>query len=353
MTLKTPLALLLALGACTPDRPDGAYKPVYTDGGRPCRAGYCDDAAADEEDASDDLAFPEPDAGDGFELDAGERNLDDPLTGLEALYLMRVDYYSIVDERDQLNNRLRLKNRVSNLFLTELKSVDGKLRAREKMCFQSSAHKCLDGCMDWDTVYGPRLPNEYKKMAPIERTYTIATNADGSYKLTAERSLMPLGYSEPAPGNTPLPTQLSDPRVWQLTDVTTSARGVQTTLQGTLIAGPLRPALDCEVDSVMLFGTAFQSQLARLDAAALAERSPQVSTAGSKAQVLYVDGDPAAVCTEEELAGRSGGTETALVRFRKTDLRACPGSANEFEQLFPVTASERDIDPPTLTDAPP
>jgi hypothetical protein len=354
MTVKTRLALLLALGACTPGRPDGAYEPVYSDGGKPCRAGYCDEDAGTDQ-APDVIDFPAPDAGD--EPDAGRLMVDpnDPLAGLQGLYLMRIDYYSTADESDGLGNRLVLKNRVSNLFLTELTPVDGKLRAREKMCFQSAAHKCIEGCEQWSTVHGPRLPVEYRKMAPLERTYTISTHADGSYKLTAERALMPLGYNEPAPGSAPLPTATSDARVWQLSSATASARGVQTTLVGTLKAGPLRPTLDCEVDSVMLFGTAFQTQLARLDAAALAERRPQISTAGSKAEVLYVGGEPSAVCTEGELAGRSGGSETGLVRFLKTDLRACPGSAEEFETMrFPVSAAEAtSLDPPALTDAPP
>jgi hypothetical protein len=348
MPLKARHFLLLSLvAACTPERPAGAYTPVYSDGGRTCKKGFscgtadAGDQPVEDEDASDgEIGEPEPDASDEPESDSGEPN-PNYLAKLKGNYLMRVDYYSTVDEMQGVV-RLALKNRVSNFFLTTLTPGEGKLEASEQPCFQTSAHACIeDTCREWTTVYAGGVATEMQKMAPITRDYAV----DQAGNLIAPVAYVPLGYSDDGAS---LPTGTSDMRAWQL-DMSEEAklRGVATSVYGWI--GPIN--VDCEIDSVQKFATAFTAKLATLDAAGLEERIIEVDSERTSVPVVIAAiGEPPQFCDKTELnkPGR-GSEEQIFVRFKKTTATACPASASAFENTFKLKAAEN-LDPPTPTD---
>ncbi len=347
MPLKLRILLLLALSACTSKRPEGAYVSTY-DAGESCRSDFedCGDAGNATPTNDTGAVGPDLDAGPTETPDANGQEPDvdpsDPLAGLAGRYLMRIDYYSTLSA-SSAGNTLTLKNRVSNLFYSELRPVNGALQATETFCFQNSAHKCVAGCSNWTTTYALQLPNKYKMLAPTVRTYTVTGNT-----LSAAMSLLSLGYDG---AQTPLPSGTSDSRVWKLGSSTNNLRGVPTVLKGYLLpAIGGMTTLDCEVDSVMVFGTSFSVNLASLDAASLSGAGPiDIVPDGTEAAPIYAGGEPAVVfCDLATLKG--GGTasnDLGFVRFMKTELSGCPASADEFENTFKITQSEIDnVDPP-------
>jgi hypothetical protein len=353
MPLRARHLVLLALVACTSERPEGAYTPVYAEAGA-CKKGFtCPTADAgrvpEGEDAGDEEIL-DADASEMSEPDAGEIDVDaaaNYLARLEGHYLMRVDIYSTLDET-RSGTRLALKNRVSNLFLTELTAGEGQLLASEKPCFQSSAHECMDGtCSGWTTAYADGVATEMQKLAPVTRAYTV----DRAGNLSAPVAFLALGYRDDVPDRA-LPTSTADERVWVLdSSEPVTLRGVATILTGSVGSLPLRLQLNCEVDSVQKFATAFKAELGTLDAAGLAARIIEVDTTGTSVPVVIAtdDGDPPQLCDKDELnAPGSGGDDMVFVRFKKTTLTACPASASAFESQFKLGADN--IDPPTPTD---
>jgi hypothetical protein len=347
------------LGACESTRPEGAYTPKYEDPSA-CMEGFeCEspdggeDPEPTDEAPGDDDAPPGtgPDASEPSDPDAGPPPMVDPnepLAGMVGRYLMRVDYYSTADETDSASNaRLILKNRVSNLFLTELTLANGVLRSKEQFCFQSSAHTCVEGCEGWKTTYASQLPTEYQRVRPLERTFAV--DEANSLQVTSEGGIMPLGYSDTVLTVDNMPTAYSDLRVWKLGSAEDRLRGVATVLTGTLRASVIASLpLNCEVDSVQLFATAFKGQLAAPTAAELAKRIIEVDTTGSGAVPIQALGSPSQFCTLSQLKGSSGASrETGFVRFKPTTSAACPASASAFESAFRIAEN---VDPPTPTD---
>ncbi|MET0286011.1 MAG: hypothetical protein ABW352_16125 [Polyangiales bacterium] len=363
MPLKslTFLACCLGLlGACTSKRPEGAYTPEYKDP-TACLEGFeCEDPDAGEDvqpgDQEPDDQVPDPSEPDATvpaeDLDAGPPPMVDPtqpLSGLVGRYLMRVDYYSTADETDTASNaRLILKNRVSNLFLTELTLSDGVLRSNEKLCFQSSAHTCVEGCEGWKTTYASQLPSVIAQRArPLQRTFAV--DEANNLVVTSEDGLLPLGYDDTVPNHDNMPTAYSDLRVWKLGTAEDRLRGVATVLTGTLRASVIASLpLNCEVDSVQLFATAFKGKLAAPTSAELAKRIMEVDSTGSGAVPIQAVGTPSQFCTLSKLKESNGASrETGFVRFKPTTSAACPASASAFESAFKIAEN---VDPPTPTD---
>lgn len=359
MPLKLRILLLLALGACTSSRPDGAYTPKYeapsSDG---CKAGFdCETDSGTSDAVTSDagetvVENPGQDAGDSQpDPDAGEPVVVDPsnpLSGLAGRYLMRVDYYTTDSATDSTTGTtLTLKSRVSNLFLTVLAVGDGAVAAAEQLCDQTSTHLCVSGCRDWKTSYSDGRLAKIKAMNPVTRKYAI--DAQGLLTATADGALLRLGYDDTQFSTAPIPSDKADARVWQITTSSGAMQyGMPTYLSGTLLPLGVPTALGCEVDSVQLFATAFQGTLPTLDAAGLASKIMAVSSDGSSAFPVYASGGPTQVCdlkTLQNKAGESSGGK-AFVRFQKTTLTACPANGAAFEAAFPLPSAEN-LDVPT------
>lgn len=340
MRLKAPFSLLIALSACTVSRPDGAFTPEPVMDAPP--AGFEDDAgeSPDEDPPPDDgdvVDDPEPDAS---EPDAGMASVDpsDPLAALAGKYLMRMDYYSTATGTKS-GNTLTLKNRVSNLFFTELKLVGGVLQASEQLCFQNYNHSCVKGCRDpWNTAVDTDLPRWFA-MRSVKRPYEV----DAQGNLSARAELMTVGYDDTEPNAAKIPASNTDANVWKLADGSDASRaGVRTRITATLLAGIVPVAVDCVVDSAQLFSTAFTAKLAKLDAASLTGLTIALDSEGSGAKALYAKGSPPEFCSLDELAGGENDGEKGYVRFKTAgSLTGCPKSAADFDKAFAA-------DPPTM-----
>lgn len=337
MRLKAWYSLLFSLGACTVSRPDGAFIP---DSSTDTRIVGFDEDAGDEdpppEDDSEVVGDPEPDAG---EPDPTPVDPSDPLAALAGRYLMRMDYYSTA-MGSSAGNTLTLKNRVSNLFYTELTLVDGVLQATEQLCFQSYYHTCVRGCRDpWTTAVDSDLPRFFAKRS-VKRPYDV--DAEGN--LSARTELMTLGYDDNEPNASSVPSKNTDANVWKLGDGSDPARaGVRTLITATLLVGSALPVpLTCVVDSAQLFSTAFTAKLAKLDAASLTSQSIPLDSSGSAGKALYAAGDPADVCNVNQLDSGDPGQEEGFVRFKAAgSLTGCPKSAAEFDRAFAASPATR------------
>jgi hypothetical protein len=355
MPLRTLTFLLLALGACASKRPDGAYEPLYGDGAvvgaDDCIGGFsCDsDAKMDagrgpgrgmDAKTPDDLYNPY--------LDAGI-----PLAELLGTYLMRVDYYSTLRETDTATGTtLALKNRVSNLFFTQITpGSDQLIFAGEQLCFQNSVHLCLDpgGCRNWTTTYADEVPTKIQQIYPVVRGYRVDQSTK-TIMAAAQGAVLRLGYDDNAFSTLDVPKETTDPRVWHLGPDDSRLLGVATQLRGSVGPQALNFKLNCEVDSVQKFATAFTVTLPSLDAASLAARVIAVNTTGSAAYPLLAIGGPSQICDVTRLRGGGGDAkELAFVRFQRTGLTKCPDTAMDYEAEFQLPESEN-LDPPNPTD---
>lgn len=308
----------------------------------------CEDDAGHEDSSSDDVdtgSEAEPDAG---EEDAMMVDPSDPLAKLTGAYLMRVDYYSTARGTDTTGGKLAVQNRVSNLFRTVLTVSDGVVHASEQLCAQGSAHKCLDDtCSDWVTSYDVNLPAVFASKSRIERTWQIDPDTR-QLTVRAEGALLPLGF-DPVDGNYTLPSDASAANVWQLgSSGDPILRGVHTYITGTAHAASfVNVPIKCHVDSLMLFATAFNGTLPRLEASGLTSSVFKVDAAGSSAAPVRTDGTPTQFCDVAKLKSGQGTQEQIFVSFRETKLATCPKTAADYDQQFRFDAA-LNVDPPTL-----
>jgi hypothetical protein len=338
MRLKARYLLSFALGACAVSRPNGAFIPDSSADTR--IEGFDDEGDVPNEDPPPDgdsevVGDPEPDAP---EPDATPVDPSDPLAALAGRYLMRMDYYSTASG-SSAGNTLTLKNRVSNLFYTELTLVDGVLQANEQLCFQNYYHTCVSGCRDpWTTAVDSDLPRFFAQRS-VKRPYDV--DAEGN--LRARTELMTLGYDHNEPNASSVPAKHTDANVWKLGDGNDPTRaGVRTLISATLLVGALRVSLSCVVDSAQLFSTAFTTKLANLDAASLTSQTIPLDSSGSRAKAIYAAGDPADVCDVEQLESGDPGQQEGFVRFKAAGtLRGCPRSAAEFDKAFAASPATR------------
>ncbi len=307
----------------------------------------CGEPDSGEDVITDDAGDQVPPDRDG-EVDAGPVDPGNPLSALQGRYLMRVDYYSTAVASEG-GNTLRVKNRISNLFITTLTAGQGELRAVEQLCVQGSAHQCQTAsCTDWTTTYDADLPPLYAANSKVERAWSVDA---ASRKLTVKASgaLLALGFY-PSQGFE-LPTSIADANVWQAGSTQAAVqRGLHTFVSATLVAGISAP-FRCNINSVLLFGTAFEGTLQSLDAVGLNAFRAAVDPAGTRASVLAASDASgnsltAGYCTPSQLQSSMSADDKVFVSFKNTSANtACPAKATDYDKLFPP-ASE--LDPPTL-----
>lgn len=341
------LALLLSLAACTVARPDDSFVPKEDDDAdddvdpQPTE-GFDDDV--EDDDTADDDEPPRdarvPAEGGGRTNDAGapgrrDSSMSGPSgSGLDALagtYLMRMDMYSSV--ATTRTPMLRLKNRVSNLMMVDLRVDDGKLVASEWMCDQSYAHSCeSSNCKSWKTQLNSMVRSGY--FGDPERAVTRSLSFDPeSRELKGERASIPLGYDEKE-GEQAVPSTRDDARVWK---IGSEGRGMFSLMTASVQIAVSAQEVACEVENAQRFTTVFAGKLAAgtlslegvsfpldldaTDGEVLAVRAAN-STSASRSQ-----------CTKANFEDSSGMQGTATVRFKRFEGQ-CP-SAAQFDSMFP------------------
>jgi hypothetical protein len=339
----------LALAACSPSRPDHAYRPDYDSGACapiPGIPNSCQPDINSDDTSSDDLGDDDPGIGDGF--DAGPVDPANPLAKLAGRYLMRVDYYSTATATES-GYTLSVQNRLSNMFLTTLTPGDGVLHAEEKLCAQGSAHKCLqNSCSDWKTLYDDGLPAVYaEKMSGVRRDWRVDI-ATGQLDVPGG-AMLALGF-DPTDDQYTFPPDLAAANVWQAgTTNDPLQRGMHTLLTGKLLVSPplYQPDLRCNVNTAMLFGTAFHGSIDLQDERTLNNLLVEVD-ASLDAKVLDASGVPAEFCDKTKLSNAPPSEQKVFVRFLKvSSSSACPKNAAAYGQAFPLPG-EVELSPPLL-----
>ena len=352
--LWIPLSCVLA---CEVTRPYGSFEPVVRDAGGP--SGFDDDDAGDDDDDDDEAAAgPAPIPGrDGATrpTPAGMRDggtgpgeePDEPKPGNEpgppapppnsplapyvGTYLMRMDMFSQVESK-VLTTTLRVKNRVSNLLLAEVRVEGDRLISQETLCHQTYAHNCESGCADgWRTTPDAKL-SAFLPRASTGRAYVV----DGSM-LRAEQAVIALGFDDDdVSSSTSVPTDLNDARLWKLEPSDPKRVGLRTRLQTQVSVA----RFDCVVSAVQLFATTFEGAVGEA-ASPLEGVSFNLATPPMPAASLAAEGEPSSYCNQKTLGEQAsaGGKDGAqLVRFSKTGSRdTCPDVAM-FEQALPAQA---------------
>ncbi|HEX5658143.1 MAG TPA: hypothetical protein VFX59_13155 [Polyangiales bacterium] len=340
---------MVALSACSSERPEGAYTPSYPDGGDDCAptpgipypcgepdaSEGGDDAPGDDVDGTDDVT---PDFDAGAEPDTGPIDPGNPLAKLAGRYAMRIDYYSTASGTTA-GVTLRVKNRVSNLFLTTLTPGDGALQANEQLCLQSSAHQCDAACKDWTTLYDTDLPPIYAAKSKIERAWTIDA---ASLKLKVGSAALPLGF-DPIDAALTLPTDTDAMNVWRPgTTGSRVQRGLHTRVKG--VVGPFDTPLNCDINSALVFATDFEGTLPNLDDGLNGYRGV-VGVEGQKGEVIDATGEPSQFCSVSALKTGSGTKEQVFVSLVRTSLSSCPTNAAAFDKVL-GPPSGTSLDPP-------
>lgn len=322
--------LMFALTACSVERPPGSYEPEQ------------DDASDDDDETSpferDDAGsrrdgrIPLPEAGKprpDARVDAGSAEdggqlveVKGPLDKLAGRYLMRLDLYSRVTSTGTPS--LSLNNRMSNLFVVDVRVEDDRLVATEMLCEQTYAHQCLSSsCKSWVTRVSPAVVDEFfTPDRAIERTYNLDEETG---KLTGEKKTLSLGFDEQS-GKTALPTQPSDTRVWKVG----SGSGVYTEFEASVSVPVVgTQTVRCQVSNVQRIETEFSAMLSQ-DEPTLEGVNIQVDISGTTANVIHATGTPSTQCTPAKLQEQAPEDETATLKFKRFDGDGCP-TAGEFD----------------------
>ena len=342
---------LLSLGACAASRPAGSYDSTEgqsdetkndlgkvfdqkdagadargTDARTPAREDPGDepeDEADDSSDDGDDVTPIEP-------VDA-----EHPLAELAGRYLMRMDLYSTAEATEALTT-LRVRNRVSNLFLVQVSTGADVTHVvtRETLCHQVFEHFCEEGCTSWKSTSDPDVAGLFFEQRPVERELAV----DGaSRSLTAAKAALALGFDE-LDGENELPEDRDDERVWTLGSGSAERSGLFTRLVAEI---PPLISVDCFVSTVQRFVTSFTGTLKASGALSLEDVEFKL-TAGTEAAVIWAEGTPTSYCTTSQLNADDAPSGSAvegmqIVRFARFSGNGCPAAA-DFDDLLPAKA---------------
>ena len=342
----TPLLCVLA---CEVTRPYGSFEPELRDAGEP--GGFDDEDGGAEEKPAGPAKIPGRDGGarpsgsamrDGGAASGDPPDSpnepgppapppDSPLASYVGTYLMRMDMFSQVESK-VVTTTLRLKNRVSNLLLAEVRVEGDRLISQETLCHQTYTHNCESGCTDgWRTTPDAKLPAFFPH-ASTARAYVL----DGS-TLRAEQAVVALGFDDDeVSASTSVPTELSDARLWKLEPSDPKRVGLRTRLQTQVSVA----RFDCVVSAVQLFATSFEGAVGEA-ASPLEGVSFALATPAMPGASLAAEGEPSSYCNQKTLgeqAASGGKPGEQLVRFSKIESRdTCPDVAM-FEQALPARA---------------
>lgn len=346
------ILLSVALAACEAARPDGAYRVEEVDASAPPaeNIGRKRDAEVEGDEPSDD-GLGDDGPVDDPTLDAGGTVVDPmrPYAALEGVYLMRIDMYSTVKATGGTST-VSVSNRVSNLILAKFAPTsDGRLVASEQLCHQTFHHACTSGCPQTDS-WKTTLDEAFfsLKTTPfanvkLEREYVLMGD-----RLQAKEGTVTLGFTAENPSrSTELPSDLSDPSLWQL-GVGTNRVGVRAVLQAA-VNSPLGPQdMVCSVVTVSRFTSSFVVPgVVASDKHALVDKVIALNTDGSKAITLaaqYNQGTDRSLqtyCSVAELDKQTALDEVQTVRFQRTSKIVCP-TPEAFEADF-----KGDFSPPS------
>jgi hypothetical protein len=321
-----------SLAACDVPRPVGSF--TY-DAGRTLDDITKEQPAPDQDDEPDSTLPPPSDAEVPSVVEPPMPvDPSNPLSQLQGNYLMRVDVYSEASVT-QSGTTLVTSNRVSNLLLAKLTlNADGKLVGEETLCNQSYYTKCISNCSEWKTEVVSAVVKQHFQLQKVTRPYDV----DGAGKLNVSKAVLSLGFDEDADLGA-LPTEKSDPRVWNTDSNGVVIYGLSTRVDAKVTALALNVVLKCLVGAVQRFATAFSGQLDISNPEALTLKPMRVDTAGTAGDAVDATGEPAGTCNKDSIAaaGAEDNEATTTVRFRRTDLANCPASIAEFEAKFPGT----------------
>ena len=266
----------------------------------------------------------------GNEVDAGGPLTPEELAlkKLEGRYLMRMDMLSTAKVTQVIT--LATRNRVSHLIATQLAVENGRLKGYERLCYQTFAHTCTQGCTTLSTTMHPVVTDSLVKMPYAERNYTVSSGM-----VTGLTSTMPLGFD--ATSNPTMPT-VTDNRVWD-----TIPGGVREGLLLTLdLAAPLKN-LRCDVYTVQNFVSQIgPSKLGGTGDAPVLSGELKLATIGSDGTTL---GSTSNDCKDD--GGPPPTTTNEYVRYAAVRADEFGGLAsNDFWNCPPQTEWDKRLPPP-------
>jgi hypothetical protein len=320
--------------SCDVPRPPGAYDPIY-DAGDHQRGANFDSADASQLkiDAGQELFTG---SGTG---DSGVRapSLDSKFADIVGAYLMRIDDFSSASTtvtNALASVEISLKSRVSYLGVAFL-SVDpsGRLVSRERLCHQTYALTCTEGCVSGQTVTKVYSGADklFITVPPTTRNLTLSDSG----QLTATSSSLFAGFD--ATSDASLPASNTDARVWDSDPDLAGKEGLF--IDSVLVASTLgvTRTAECQLSTVQELKSSWQTVLTKrgdsfilhgqtihLDRATTHVTSKLLNAAG------YQDAMDAD-CRGDSAGGTSQTNGELLLRFFKVDpsivRTACPTEA--------------------------
>jgi hypothetical protein len=351
---------LSALNACTLQRPEGAFDPVYDDPAlseppadfdeidastgvdAPATDPFGPDDPGDEPKPDRDGGGGEP-TGDG----GGGPTVDPELVDLLGDYWVRIDEYtnatSTVSKPPAPSITISVNTRTSYLGMAQIRLEGGALVSREVLCQQSVLHDCRSGCVNGDTktTVSPDAIVKLHQVKAVKRELSLDRAAN---QLIGNTLAFPLGYD--GSEDSSLPTRGDDPRVW---DVDTSLSGKEGFLTQFLItvryAGITRRA-DCRVSRALRLVTSWKAPLKKQGGSFQFASDPGTpSLDGSDSVMFAARGYQDASDADCEGDSASSGDKPLMtrpmeIRFLKvqsSDVTRCPSIA-EYDQRMPAAA---------------
>lgn len=233
------------------------------------------------------------------------------LKSLEGHYLMRMDMLSTLTIKAALGVSISTSNRISHLLAAQL-YVDnaGQLKAYERLCYQTFAHRCTQGCSTVTTTMDARMTDFFTKMDYTPRSYTFSNGM-----LTGMSNSMPLGFDGKTDAR--LPT-VEDARVWD----PVSGGKREGLLLGLTMASPLKN-VNCDVYTTQIFVSKLATTKLAGSATAPSLEGPQfkLETAGSDGATL---GSNQADC-QDDGTGAPPVEGDQYVRFARVDVNSLGG----------------------------
>lgn len=349
---------LSSLGACTLDRPKGAFDPVY-DPITEDPPDFDDIDASTGSDAPPTNPFGPPDDpgvdpdGDGGGGDptgdggGGRPTVDPELVDLPGDYWVRIDEYtnatSTVSKPPLPALTISVNTRTSYLGMAQIRVEGGALVSREVLCQQSVLHDCKSGCVNGETktVVNHDALTRLQQVTPVKRELSLDRAAG---ELIGDTLVFPLGYD--GSEDLSLPTRGDDPRVW---DVDTSLSGREGFLTQFLVtvryAGITRKA-DCRVSRALRLVTSWKAPLTKQGGSFQLAKDPgRPSLEGSDSVMFSARGYQDATDADCEGDSASSGDKPLMtrpmeIRFLKvqpSDVMRCPAIA-EYDQKMPASA---------------
>jgi hypothetical protein len=336
------------LGACTLERPPGAFDPVYDSG---------EDREIEDYEMQE-ASVPVPGTGGGFYRDAGAKPnptgdggsnsepdpVDRSLSELIGPYWFRIDHYTSstqsISRPPAPTLTVSIRNRTSYMGVALIDQGANGLVSFERICQQTFAHRCVTGCVNGDTKTTVH-PNALAMLNDVEPTMRVLTLDQAAMQLKGQAHSFALGYK--GTEDMSLPQSPTDARVWDTHPLQQGLEGFDTQAIVAVTQLGITRTAGCQMNLVLKFQNNWSIPLKKSGEVFQMDGPGTASLTGTDSKVLRATGsgeasDADCMGNDDPDATMDLRTQIRFLKVTPQDIeRVCP-KISEFDQRLPAEA---------------